>query len=205
MRPDMIYLYTLLKHRAFIWMLLVINVLGTIYGYIWYLPQLRQTPLRFLLFVPDSPTASLFFTIFLMALLLNRSWPLIEALAAVTLLKYGVWAVVMNLLMLISTGSLSAVGYMLIFSHAAMAVQGILYLPFYRFRSKHLVMVLVWTIHNDFIDYVYGMMPTYRTLSDFMPQIAYFTFWLSLISVGLVYYLSNHWKNKQLNTFVNQK
>ncbi|WP_089831606.1 DUF1405 domain-containing protein [Halolactibacillus halophilus] len=198
----MTYLYALLKQRLFLIILLIINFLGTIYGYIWYGPQLEQTPSRFLLFVPDSPTASLFFTIFLVLLLLNKSWPLVEALAVVTLFKYGVWAVVMNVLMLVTTGYLSPAGYMLIFSHGAMAVQGLLYLPFYRFKIKHLIIVLIWTLHNDFIDYVYGMMPSYRSLIDYTPAIAYFTFWLSLISVYLVYYLMQHKKTASLQRIV---
>ncbi|GEM04300.1 hypothetical protein HMI01_12880 [Halolactibacillus miurensis] len=196
------YFYTLLKQRLFLIVLLIINFFGTIYGYIWYGPQLAQTPARFLLFVPDSPTASLFFTIFLWALLLKKSWPLVEALAVVTLFKYGVWAVVMNVLMLLTTGDLSPAGYMLIFSHGAMAVQGLLYLPFYQFKTKHLIIVLIWTLHNDFIDYVYGMMPSYRSLSDFTPAIAYFTFWLSLVSVFLVYYLMKHKKINHLRRVV---
>lgn len=198
------YLYTLLKQRIFLIVLLVINFFGTIYGYIWYGPQLEQTPARFLLFVPDSPTASLFFTIFLVLLLLNKSWPLVEALAVVTLFKYGIWAVVMNVLMLVTTGYLSPAGYMLIFSHAAMAVQGLLYLPFYRFKTKHLIIVLIWTLHNDFIDYVYGMMPSYRSLTDYTPAIAYFTFWLSLVSVFLVYYLIQHKKIAPLRQIVRE-
>lgn len=196
------YFYTLLKQRLFLIVLLIINFFGTIYGYIWYGPQLAQTPTRFLLFVPDSPTASLFFTIFLLALLLKKSWPLVEALAVVTLFKYGVWAVVMNVLMLLTTGDLSPAGYMLIFSHGAMAVQGLLYLPFYQFKTKHLIIVLIWTLHNDFIDYVYGMMPSYRSLSDFTPAIAYFTFWLSVLSVFLVYYLMKHKKLDPLRRVV---
>lgn len=196
------YFYTLLKQRLFLIVLLIINFFGTIYGYIWYGPQLAQTPARFILFVPDSPTASLFFTIFLLALLLKKSWPLVEALAVVTLFKYGVWAVVMNVLMLLTTGDLSPAGYMLIFSHGAMAVQGLLYLPFYQFKTKHLIIVLIWTLHNDFIDYVYGMMPSYRSLSDFTPAIAYFTFWLSVLSVFLVYYLMKHKKLDPLRRVV---
>jgi uncharacterized membrane protein YpjA len=196
------YFYTLLKHRLFLTVLLIINFFGTIYGYIWYGPQLEQTPARFLLFVPDSPTASLFFTIFLVLLLMNKSWPLVEALAVVTLFKYGVWAVVMNILMLVTTGYLSPAGYMLIFSHAAMAIQGLLYLPFYRFKTRHLIIVLIWTLHNDFIDYVYGMMPSYRSLTDYTPEIAYFTFWLSLISVFLVYYLMRIKKIETLRRIV---
>ncbi|MET0960494.1 MAG: DUF1405 domain-containing protein, partial [Psychrobacillus psychrotolerans] len=63
------------------WLLFIVNLFGTIYGYYWYKGQLSQTETKFLLFVPDSPTASLFFTIALFAWLLKKNWKLIEALA----------------------------------------------------------------------------------------------------------------------------
>ena len=50
-----------------------------------------------------------------------------EALAIITLFKYGIWAVVMNLLTLLQRAHLPWQGYMLIASHLGMAVQGILY------------------------------------------------------------------------------
>lgn len=83
-----------------------------------------------------------------------------------TLFKYGVWAVVMNGLTFIQLSSVSAVGLMLVVSHGAMAVQGLLYAKFYRIEMKHLVVAAIWTLHNDVIDYVYGMMPIYHQLTD---------------------------------------
>src|SRR5699024_5607877 len=123
----------------FIFILFLINLFGTIYGYIWYKGQLAQTPLIFLPFVPDSPTASLFFTIFLAFYLFNKNVPYIEALALTSLFKYGIWAVVMNILTLTINGSLSWEGYMLIASHGAMALQGLLYASSYKIKLRHLV------------------------------------------------------------------
>ncbi|MCZ0701869.1 putative membrane protein YpjA [Natronobacillus azotifigens] len=190
-------IFTLLRNRTFLIMLLFINFFGTIYGYYWYENQLARTPAIFKVFVPDSPTASLFFTIFLLFFIFGKNVPYIEALALVTLFKYGIWAVVMNILTLIVSGDLSWAGYMLIGSHAAMAVQGLLYAPFYRIKMRHLVVASVWTLHNDFIDYVYQMMPRYHSLDVYMNEIGYFTFWLSMLSIGLAYYLTIH-KNSQL-------
>ncbi|NMD70332.1 DUF1405 domain-containing protein [Bacillus sp. DNRA2] len=182
-------IYAILANRKILWLLLVINIMGTIYGYIWYGWQLADTPTIFLPFVPDSPTASLFFVFVLIAFLLQKNWPLFEALAIVTLVKYGVWAVVMNLLVGIMNGHLDGVGYMLMFSHLAMAVQGVLYAPFYRLKAWHLVVTGIWVIHNEIIDYVFKMMPRYHTLDEYMPEIGYFTFWLSILSIGLAYFL----------------
>lgn len=182
------WIYPLLANKSFIWLLLLVNIAGTIYGYIWYGWQLKETPPIFLIFVPDSPTASLFFVFVLVAFLLKKNWPLIEALAIVTLFKYGIWAVVMNLLVFSVQGELDWIGVMLIFSHFAMAVQALLYSPFYRFRWWHLIVTALWTLHNDVIDYVFFMLPRYHMLNDFTPQIGYFTFWLSVLSVGIGYY-----------------
>lgn len=186
----------ILGKKWFIWVLFIINVFGTIYGYLWYGPQLSETPGRFLLFVPDSPTASLFFVLVLAAFLLNRNWPLMEALALVTLLKYGIWAVVMNILTLYVTGYLHWTGYMLIASHGAMALQGLLYTPYYRIKLWHLAVASVWTLHNDVIDYVFFMMPRYGPLLEYMPQIGYFTFWLSIACIITAYAASSKPENK---------
>ena len=180
----------LLKTPVMLWLVLIINVLGTIYGYVWYGYQLAETPAIFLIFVPDSPTASLFFCFVLVGFILKRNFKLFEALAIITLVKYGIWAVVMNILTLMETGYLPIEGYMLIVSHGAMAVQGVLYSPYYRFKLWHLVAAGIWTLHNDVIDYVFKMMPWYGSLMKYLPQIGYFTFWLSIFSIGIAYYFS---------------
>jgi uncharacterized membrane protein YpjA len=187
-----------LAQKWILWTLLLINIAGTIYGYEWYGWQLAKTPAIFLVFVPDSPTASLFFVFVLIAFLLKTNWPLFEALAIVTLFKYGVWAVVMNLLVLNIHGNLPWQGYMLIFSHGAMAIQGLLFSPFYRMKWWHLIVAAIWTLHNDIIDYVFFMYPKYR-LDEYIPYIGYFTFWLSIFSLVLTYLLCLRKNRTQLS------
>ncbi len=79
--------------------------------------------------------ASLFFVFVLIAFLIKRNWGLIEALAIVTLIKYGIWAVVVNGIMIYVKGPIGFIGYMLMLSHFAMAVQAVLYAPFYRIKN----------------------------------------------------------------------
>lgn len=180
-------IWLLLTHRSFLILLFIINLLGTIYGYIWYGSQLARTEPQFLIFVPDSPTASLFFSIAIIGWIFRKHFKLMEALAVITLVKYGVWAVVMNLLTLAEIGSIGAPGWMLVFSHGLMAVQGILYIGKYRFTMVHIAIAAVWTLHNDVIDYVFGQMPTYSVLSQYANQIGYFTFWLSILCIVIAY------------------
>ncbi|TDL34746.1 DUF1405 domain-containing protein [Jeotgalibacillus sp. S-D1] len=183
------YIYTILGNRTFLWLLFFTNLLGTIYGYIWYIPQLEITKPVFLPFVPDSPTASLFFTIVLFLYLMGKRSKIMEALALITLFKYGIWAVVMNVLTWQVTGFISLQAWMLILSHAAMALQGLLYVPYYRFSAWHLILAAIWTLHNDVIDYVFMQYPIYSRLEEYILQIGYFTFWLSIVSVGIAYWL----------------
>lgn len=192
----MFYIRQLLVYRPFLILLFMINLAGTIYGYIWYESQLKITPLIFIPFVPDSPTASLFFTIFLAFFIFGRNVPYIEALAVTSLFKYGIWAVVMNLFTLYVEGELVWQGYMLIASHAAMAVQGLLYIPYYKIKLKHLTVAGIVLLHNEIIDYVFGMMPIYSSLTNYMNEIGYFTFWLSIITLIITYTLLNKF-NKQ--------
>jgi uncharacterized membrane protein YpjA len=183
-------------------MLLIINIFGTIYGYVWYSDQLENTPWYFLPFVPDSPTASLFFVFVLIAFLMGKNWPLMEALAAITLFKYGIWAVIMNVIGGAVIGELTIVNYMLIFSHFGMAMEGLLYSPFYKIKKIHIYIAAIWVIHNELIDYLFDMMPTYSILEPYYTVIGYFTFWLSILSIMIVYLLTV--KNGSSNSLADQ-
>ena len=50
-------------NKKMLWLILLCNILGTLYGYIWYGGQLSVTDWQYKIFVPDSPTASLFLCI----------------------------------------------------------------------------------------------------------------------------------------------
>lgn len=193
MQALMMRAWLILSHKSFLWILLFVNILGTVYGYDWYKWQLAVTEPIFWIFVPDSPTASLFFCLALLGWLIGKHFKLMEALALITLVKYGLWAVVMNLLTLVETGSIGIVGWMLIGSHFAMALQAVLYIPFYKFTPVHIVIAAIWTLHNDVIDYVFEQMPIYGNLMQYMDQIGYFTFWLSTGCIAIAYFA---WKQR---------
>lgn len=184
-------IWRILSNKIILSLLLIVNVFGTIYGYIWYGGQLEDTKKLFYIFVPDSPTATLFFSLAIIGWLLNTHWRIFEALALVTLVKYGVWAVVMNLLALQELGSIGFTGWMLVCSHFLMAVQGVLYLPKYDFKVIHIVITAIWTLHNDVIDYVFGQMPRYSMLASYYAEIGYFTFWMSILCLLLAVYTWN--------------
>ncbi|WP_025692685.1 DUF1405 domain-containing protein [Paenibacillus zanthoxyli] len=191
----------LLKHRAIIWLLLAVNVPGTIYGYIWYGNQLAYTaahyPSWLLPFVPDSPTASLFFTLALILLLYPPKTAvgitvraLIEALTVVTSVKYGIWAVSIIAAGGYQGGPIVWQDWMLMISHAGMAVEALLYARFFICR-KMIPLALLWTLLNDTVDYSYGVYPWLpRVLTDDVPQVRTFTFLLTLVSAAAAWIAS---------------
>lgn len=149
---------TLLQADWFLWGLFWINLFGSIYGFYWYKNQLFVTDWYWLIFVPDSPTASTFFTLLLWLFLHRQRSPLIEAFAAITLVKYGLWAVVVivwggMLATVPFTDALHWEHWMLIASHLGMVLQAVLYAPFYTFKWKEIGIVTIWLIVNDLLDY----------------------------------------------------
>lgn len=175
----------------FLWTLFIINFLGTIYGYYWYGNQLQQTDWKLLIFVPDSPTASLFFTGVLLLYILKKNSKLLEAFAAITLFKYGIWAVVMILwgAALDSHGfvaSLTWQHYMLMFSHLGMAVQALIYAPIFQFGYREMVFVSIWTLLNDALDYGLDIHPWLASdLEIYDHLVGWFTLLLSFTTIFL--------------------
>lgn len=189
-----------LLSKKMLWAFFISNLLGTVYGYEWYWGQLVDTiveyPVWYVYFVPDSPTASLFFTLTVGYLLLDHSLDLqggklyqairgfIQAFALITSFKYGIWAVVM-----IWAGAWQGVpvgwdGWMLTASHLAMAVEALLFARWYAYRLTAILLVAIWTLWNDFMDYERGIFPRLpRELHDNLQTIEVFTIGLSVIGI----------------------
>lgn len=181
--------------KTLIW----VNALGTVYGYYWYWGQLMDTvdthPLWMVILVPDSPTASLFFTAALFWLykqperrlsnpntLVLRSF--VEAFAVVTSVKYGIWAVSMILAAAAQGDGMVWQDYMLTASHIGMAVEALLYARFFRFSLGALAAVGCWTLYNDLADYGFDIYPYLpNVLENHLSTIQIFTIALSFFSL----------------------
>ncbi|SDN86407.1 Uncharacterized membrane protein YpjA [Paenibacillus sp. yr247] len=190
-----------LLSKKMLWLLFISNLLGTIYGYEWYWAQMVDTiaekPLWYVYFVPDSPTASLFFTLSVGFLLMERSSDkqhsklyrairgFIQAFALITSFKYGIWAVTM-----IWAGAWQGVpvgwdGWMLTCSHLAMALEALLFARWYRYKLTAITLVAVWTFWNDFMDYERGIFPRLPDVlvDNYLFNIELFTIGLSVVGI----------------------
>ncbi len=178
--------YTLYQ-RSWLMMLLISNILGMIYGYIWYGEQLSHTPWQFKIFVPDSPTAILFLVISISLILIRKQNSIIDALAFVTLFKYGIWAVIMNILFIIEQGDITVNGLVLMFSHSIMAVQAIYFYPRFKRSMIGISVAMTWVFLNDYIDYFHLQFPYYDFITTHVWQIGVLSCCLSVF--GLLLYI----------------
>ncbi|CAC7477107.1 TPA: DUF1405 domain-containing protein [Staphylococcus aureus] len=177
----------ILYQRSWLMMLLICNILGMIYGYIWYGEQLSHTPWQFKIFVPDSPTAILFLVISISLILIRKQNSIIDALAFVTLFKYGIWAVIMNILFIIEQGDITVNGLVLMFSHSIMAVQAIYFYPRFKRSMIGISVAMTWVFLNDYIDYFHLQFPYYDFITTHVWQIGVLSCCLSVF--GLLLYI----------------
>ncbi|HDG5488969.1 TPA: DUF1405 domain-containing protein [Staphylococcus aureus] len=187
--------YTLYQ-RSWLMMLLICNILGMIYGYIWYGEQLSHTPWHFKIFVPDSPTAILYLVISISLILIQKQNSIIDALTFVTLFKYGIWAVIMNILFIIEQGDITVNGLVLMFSHSIMAVQAIYFYPRFKRSMIGISVAMIWVFLNDYIDYFHLQFPYYDFITTHVWQIGVLSCCLSVF--GLLLYI-------ELNKFLKCK
>jgi len=180
-----------LQNRSFQIALFWVNLLGTVYGYVWYWDQLVYTvqhkPEWLVLFVPDSPTASLWFTVSLGVLLFapeaipSSLIGFVAALGTISSIKYGIWAVVMNFAVMVQGQPLVWEEWMLIVSHLGMAVEALLFVRFFQIRLPHFIFSALLLFLNDWLDYNTGIYPWLRKiLEDDLSAIETFTWLLTL-------------------------
>lgn len=156
-----------------------------------------KNPKWLIVFVPDSPTATLFFVIaigFLLWPITNQvgsHWKaLIESLAVISSIKYGLWAVAIILIGAYQGVELGPIDFMLMGSHLIMAIQVLVYSQLFNYNLFSIVIAASITLFSDFIDYFYGVYPWLSAvLMDDLLQIRNLTVSLSLLAIVLSIYL----------------
>lgn len=161
--------------------LFLINIIGSLYGYYWYREQLASTNTFLLLFVPDSPLSTTLFAFAIFLKIRKKDIVILPLLASAFLVKYGLWAVAINLHLLFIGEGFTWINFMLAASHFGMAVEGVIYYPFRGITFWEISLVSAILIFQDFMDYVIGLHPYL-----FRPVQYAFALHAALILTGLV-------------------
>ncbi len=131
-----------------------LNVLGAAFGLVWYWPQLHETHLLLLPFVPDCPLAAA-----LLALALWRwrsgTGEALQGAAIGIAMFYGAWTVAV----LWRGGALSDLGdRVMLLAHLGMMLEALLLWQVARPRRGWRLAAL-WVAVNTFVDYTLGTHP----------------------------------------------
>ena len=191
----------LIYNRAILTFLFLCNLLGTIFGYVWYAHRLSLSHWKYWLFIPDSPNATLCLTVSIGLMLFNHRNAIIDTLAFITLIKYGVWAIFMIIFLSIHDQTIYLLGVILLVTHAIMVIQAFLFLPRLKITCLSISFAMVWVFHNDVIDYVFHQFPKYGSLTPYESIIGYVAFWLSVLPSLISIYVCHQRKVKKFDHY----
>jgi uncharacterized membrane protein YpjA len=149
------------RQRLWLRLLIIINFLGSLYGFYWYWDQLVVTPPALWIFVSDSPLSTFYFAALLATLLSGRRPGPFGGLAYMGLVKYGFWTIFIIGLFWITGGGFTWVDLMLFLSHLAMVIEACLFFRVHPASRVSLGAAMVWYLVNDYLDYFRGYHPTY--------------------------------------------
>lgn len=145
--------------RWFLKVLIVINILGSVYGYYWYSGQLEVTPVYLWLFTFDSPFSTTLFALALTGILLGYNNRLLQLVAYTGVIKFGIWAAVVILDFWVAGGTPTIIVSLLFLSHLGMALEGWVYIRHLYVPPGYLILLALWFGVGDFLDYFVGIHP----------------------------------------------
>lgn len=152
------YLFSYIENFAFqnIWLIISINILGTIFGFWYYIPQLSNSSILMWPVIPDSPVATLFMALSLLFWKLNHNNETINMLAFFGCIKLGFWTPYILIVFKSNFDYLSPIMYQfLLWSHLSMAAEALIIRNYSNFNLKPVIFSSVWYLFNDLTDYLF--------------------------------------------------
>ena len=147
------------------WPIALVNLVGTLFGF-WYYAgrplnlapplvegQLGAAPLLAYPLIPDSPVATMFIGLSLVAWRLDFDADWLHMLAFFGCLKLGLWTPYVQLVINGPAGIPLWLYWFLIGSHMAMAVEAFLLHRYASFSVPAVAVALLWYGFNDVVDY----------------------------------------------------
>jgi len=151
-----------------------INIAGTAFGFFFYYPQLGDNPLYLWPFIPDSPLATVFAALTFMLIAHRKRNSIVESIAVIGNLKYGLWTVFVLIYYseIFYSGNPLWMYLFLLLSHLAMAIQAVFVAEISEINIKAFLLASSWFILNDVIDYSLGIHTRLYTSEAFPAMIA---------------------------------
>ncbi|WP_132057781.1 DUF1405 domain-containing protein [Halorussus amylolyticus] len=136
------------------WAIVAVNLVGTAFGFYYYLPQFSFEPVVMWPFVPDSPVATLFIAGSLALWKLGGQQKWLDALAFFGCIKLGLWTPYVLLAFKSDFSYLHWAMYNFLFwSHLGMVAEAFLIHRYSDFPVWAVGVAVVWYGFNDLVDY----------------------------------------------------
>jgi len=138
------------------WPVVVVNLVGTAFGFWYYGNQLAAAPLLAWPLIPVSPLATLYFALSLAVWRLESRGPLVallHVLAFFGCIKYGLWTVFVQAFVEDTSALSVGLWQFLIWSHVGMVAQAFVIHRYARFPLWAVVVGTAWYVFNDIVDY----------------------------------------------------
>ncbi|MWV40770.1 DUF1405 domain-containing protein [Natrialba sp. INN-245] len=138
----------------FAWLVVAINLAGTVFGFWYYAGQFAETPALMWPWVPDSPMATLLIALAIAAWKLGYDLPWLTALAFFGNVILGLWTPYTLLAFADSYGYLHPLMYQFLFwSHLGMVVQALVLHRITDFSVGGVAVAVIWYTSNLIVDY----------------------------------------------------
>ncbi len=164
------------------------NIAGAIFGFYYYRELLADSPLRYWIFIPDSPASTSLFAAAMLLLFLGLKVDWFIYAASVYVMKYGLWTLFVILFYshYFLAPPLSSFYVTMFVLHSGMVVEPILLLPSVEKKKWHLAFV-AWFLINDYLDYVVGTHPLVGYPFNDLGYVGLFSVLTSLALCALAY------------------
>lgn len=192
--------------RSVLAVALLINLLGTVFGYYYYQNLLASSPAWKWIFIPDSPNSTLIFSAAIVLILLGRPSSTLGALGCVYIMKYGLWTmfVILYFPEFFLAPRWADYYWLMFWLHLGMVLEPLLILHTLRKNLRTLLVPLVLLLINDYADYAAGTSPLYSFPLDGLGVTPVFSVFETLVLSIVVYRLAENktlariWEGKAL-------
>ncbi len=204
-------------HKPLLALVILINIVGSLFGLYYYWEQLMMTPWYYWLFVPDCPLYTFLMIFALIFIAAGKRFDTFNVVTAVGLAMYGAWTMLVLLYfreVYFAPGN-ALMSAALWISHCGMALESVLLLPYIKKTGIISWLIagawfLVQTFFDYFVPFTYAGLPmrlhplaimeyytrgaiSFDFLLSRLEVVMYMTFAMAVIFTAAMFVLSRAW------------